>query len=62
MTRKRGKSWTPRQIKQLRNKLKLTQKEFAKRLGVHVVTIIRWEGGSFKPSKMAKTVLDSLST
>jgi DNA-binding transcriptional regulator YiaG len=58
---KRGKGWTPKQIKQLRKKLDLTQKEFAERLGVHVVTIIRWEGGSFKPSKMAMTVLNSLN-
>ncbi|MCD6402627.1 helix-turn-helix domain-containing protein [bacterium] len=38
-------------IKQKRLKLRLTQKEFAKKLGVNVDTIADWEAGRHKPYK-----------
>lgn len=41
-------------IKDLREKLGITQEEFAYRLGVAVSTVARWEGGKFNPSKMAR--------
>jgi len=40
-------------IAELRQQRKLTQKELADMMGVHVVTISRWETGSRKPSTMA---------
>ena len=43
------KSWTPDIVKDLRIKLGLTQKEFAERIGVHAITIIRWEKGVSTP-------------
>ena len=40
---------TPKQIKQLRQRLELTQKDFAEKLYTKRLTIIRWEGGVHKP-------------
>ena len=37
-------------IKNLRNKLILTQTEFGKLFGVSFATVNRWEGGKFKPT------------
>jgi DNA-binding transcriptional regulator YiaG len=54
-----SQEWTPEQVKELRLRLGKTQKEFAEMLGVHVVTIIRWEKGNFNPSKMALKLLDT---
>ena len=50
--------WTPEKLKELRKRLGKTQKEFGEMLGVHVVTVIRWESGSFNPSKMAIKTLE----
>ena len=55
-------AWPPERIKSLRKELDMTQKEFAKRVGVHVVTVIRWEGGGFKPSGLALHNLEQLSS
>ena len=41
------------EIKRLRTGLKLTQVEFAKRLGVGRVTLVRWETGVQEPSPLA---------
>ena len=54
-----NQEWTPEKVKELRLRLGRTQKEFAEMLGVHVVTIIRWEKGNFNPSKMALKILDT---
>ncbi|MBN2055105.1 DUF3883 domain-containing protein [bacterium] len=43
----------PEQIKNLRNKLKLTQVEFAERLGVSFPTVNRWENGKSNPSPLS---------
>lgn len=40
-------------IKELREKLKLTQEEFAQKIGVSWVTISNWERGLFNPSRLA---------
>ena len=44
---------TKAEIKELRKKLKLTQKEFAGRLKLDVITISRWERGEQRPSAVA---------
>jgi len=54
--------WPPERIKTLRKTLGMTQKDFAKKIGVHVVTVIRWEGGGFKPSGLALHNLEQLAT
>ena len=38
--------WTPERIKQLREKLKLTQVQFAARLGVYQPRIAEYEAGT----------------
>jgi DNA-binding transcriptional regulator YiaG len=55
-------SWAPERIKTLRKKLDLTQKELAERLGVHVITVTRWETGAFEPSGLAAKELERLET
>ncbi len=40
-------------IIKLRKDLKLTQDQFGKRLGVHKLTISRWERGDKRPSQLA---------
>lgn len=37
-------------IKELREKLLLTQVEFAEKVGIKYVTVNRWENGHFKPT------------
>lgn len=52
--------WSAARVKGLRLRLEATQKEFADMLGVHVVTIIRWEKDNFNPSRMALKLLDKI--
>jgi len=48
-------------VRAIRREMNLTQEAFARRLGVAVATVSRWErpGGS-RPSRMAATKLKSL--
>lgn len=41
---------TPKQIKELRLSLMLTQKEFGELLGVSRMTVYAWETGRYTPS------------
>lgn len=43
-------SMTPREIRQLRDRLQMTQDEFARVLGVNVYHVSRLEHGARKPS------------
>lgn len=43
-------SWKPSEIKALRKKLSLNQREFAKQLGVKRQTLACWESGLRTPS------------
>jgi DNA-binding transcriptional regulator YiaG len=45
-------------IKLIRERLAMTQQEFAVYLGVTVVTVNRWETGDYNPSPMALVLLD----
>lgn len=54
-------SWDSKKVKQLRQQLGMTQKKFAEAVGVHVVTIIRWEKGAFNPSDLALDKLRQLA-
>ena len=48
-------------IKKLREKLILTQKEFAELIGVSYVTVCRWETGKFDPTiKMRRKIVELL--
>ena len=45
-------------VKYAREKLKLSQEEFAHELGVSFATINRWENGSYNPSRLAKKAFE----
>lgn len=47
-------------IKILRNKMFLTQTEFAKYLGVSLATVARWETGENEPTMKMKKKLNDL--
>ena len=49
-----------KEIKEIRESLKLTQEQFAHKLGVTFVTINRWEAGLAKPSPLAIRALEKL--
>lgn len=53
---------TGQTIKELRDRLGLTQEQFAARIGVTFSTVNRWENGHAKPSKLAELALRSLSS
>ncbi len=44
-------------IKKLRNKMLLTQSEFAKELGVSIASVARWETGENEPTMKVKRKL-----
>ena len=50
----------PEAIKKLRNKMLLTQTEFADLLGVKFGTVNRWEAGAFEPTMKTKRKLARL--
>jgi len=45
-------------IRQIRNDLGLTQAEFAKLIGVHRITVVYWEGGKMRPSRLAMQAIE----
>lgn len=47
-------------IKKLRNKMFLTQSEFAKELGVSIASVARWETGENEPTMKIKKKLNDL--
>ena len=49
-----------RLVYETRKRLKMTQKDFAARLGVTFVSINRWENAKSHPSKMAMKLLKDL--
>lgn len=52
--------FTPKEIKALRDSLKLTQSQFARKLRIDVITVSRWERGNQKPSTVAIRKLQRL--
>lgn len=52
--------FTPEEIKALRDSLKLTQSQFARKLKIDVITVSRWERGNQKPSTVAIRKLQRL--
>lgn len=55
---KNPSEWSPGRIQRLRRRLNMSQKEFAKRLGVRQATVSDWETGKQSPSQMARRLLD----
>jgi P4 family phage/plasmid primase-like protien len=54
--------WKPDEIKGLRKKLRMSQRQFAKRLGVKRQTVACWESGIRTPNKKVIAELEKLST
>jgi DNA-binding transcriptional regulator YiaG len=52
--------WSAARVKGLRQRLGLTQEQFAARLGVTFVTANRWEMGRSTPTGLSKKALDAL--
>ncbi|HYC23937.1 MAG TPA: helix-turn-helix transcriptional regulator [Candidatus Bathyarchaeia archaeon] len=48
-------------IRDMRNKLAMTQEEFAHALGITVSTVNRWENGHSEPSKLARATIARLA-
>src|SRR5437870_3251656 len=53
-------SWDEKQVKQLREQLKLGIGEFARLAGVDPRTVYRWEAGEAEPSGASEAVLNGL--
>lgn len=52
--------FTAQEIKELRKKHGMTQQELADKLGVHQVTVARWETARKRPSQLARRELARL--
>ena len=52
----------PSTLQSIRARLDLTQKQLAERLGVSFATVNRWEGGTVRPQRAARTTIDALAT
>ena len=52
-----GRSWTRDEIVALRRRLRLSQADFAARLGVRQQTVSEWETGRYAPRGASLTVL-----
>lgn len=52
---------SPEGIRALRERLGLKQADLALILGVHAITVCRWEGGSLSPSNWAADLLNDLA-
>jgi len=50
--------WTASRIVALRNKLRLTQEQFSRKLGVTYVTVNRWENGKSVPKGLSLKALE----
>lgn len=50
----------PRLVRELRERMGLTQEKFAARLGVTFPTINRWENGRARPSPLALKQIEDL--
>jgi len=56
---KRKTTGYPSLIKEVRRQLGLSQEDLARKLGVSLATVNRWENGLSKPSKLAKAQFDA---
>ena len=53
--------WSPHRVKQLRQRLGMTQQQFAEAVGVaHGVVVSRWEVGDRKPDWRSRAALERL--
>ena len=50
----------PKRIQSIRQRLKVTQEDFAHMVGVTFSTVNRWENGKSKPNRIAQRILAGL--
>jgi len=55
------KTMKPEEVKRIRERLQLTQGEFAKRVGVNRVTVNRWESGVQAVSKFVANTIRAIA-
>jgi len=55
-----NKLWTPERIRDLRQRLEMTQENFAHLIGVTFSSVNRWENGKARPNKIALRVISAL--
>ncbi len=53
-------SYTPKQIREIRHRVGLTQQSFAEYMGVSRTSVEAWESGKFHPSGTARRLLSFL--
>ena len=58
----KGINMTGKEIREIRFKLGLTQAQLARKLGVTISSIIRWENNKSSPSPLAERAIDSLTS
>ena len=51
-----------REIKQIREKLGLSQAHFGQLLGVHAMTVSKWERGALSPNGYQETLMKTFNT
>jgi len=49
------------EVKELREKLNLSQQSFAEKLGVGMASVSRWERGASRPSRLAMLRINQLA-
>jgi len=54
------KTWTPKQIREFRNSLGLTQTAFGREIGVTQIYVSYMEGGMRRPGKTLRLLLDCM--
>jgi len=55
-----NKMMDPKRIQSIRQRLKVTQEDFAHMVGVTFSTVNRWENGKSKPNRIAQRILAGL--
>lgn len=58
----RAKTFTPKQIKQIRDKVRVSQGVFAALLNVNPSTVQKWEQGKVKPQNAALRLLNIIDS
>ena len=57
-----GTPGAPQSIRDMRNRLGMTQEEFAHAIAVTASTVNRWENAHAVPSRLARRAIDELMT
>lgn len=50
--------WNSNEVRELRQRLRLTQQQMAERLQIHYGTLVSWEQGTHRPGNLSRRMLD----